>query len=173
MIEHELLLLGLLRQGPKHGYEIKTKVKQILSFFAGVEVKSIYYPLKVLKEKGFIDRRITKVGKRPKRIVYSLTYKGRKRFEALLGRSILELKRPQFSLDLSLYFLNYLKPASARKRLFARLKMLQKITLNMKRMPQVKEAKGYSSLSKILEHNIQMLKTEEKFLFKLIKSIPV
>ncbi|MDD3087269.1 MAG: PadR family transcriptional regulator [Candidatus Omnitrophica bacterium] len=171
MIEQELLLLGLLRQGPKHGYDIKTKVKQILSLFAGIQAKSIYYPLRVLEQKGLIAKKIGKVGNRPKRIVYTLTAKGKTRFEELLGRSLLELKRPQFSLDLSLYFLHYLKPISARNRLRARLRMLNRISLSMKKLGNLKKNKGHSSLSRILEHNTQMLTAEAKFLFTLIKTL--
>ena len=29
MIEQELILLGLLKESPKHGYEIKKKIKEI------------------------------------------------------------------------------------------------------------------------------------------------
>ena len=50
MIEHELLFLGLLKESPKHGYDIKLKIKEILSLFAGVELKSIYYPLRILEK---------------------------------------------------------------------------------------------------------------------------
>ena len=57
MIEQELLLLGLLKQGPKHGYDIKTKIKQILSLFAGVELKSIYYPLRILEKRGLVVKK--------------------------------------------------------------------------------------------------------------------
>ncbi|MBN2830915.1 MAG: PadR family transcriptional regulator [Candidatus Omnitrophica bacterium] len=172
MIEQELLLLGLLRQGPKHGYDIKIKIKQILSLFAGIRLKSIYYPLKLLEQKGLVAKKIAKVGNRPKRIVYTLTTKGKNRFEGLLGRSLLELKRPQFSLDLSLYFLHYLKPVSARKRLHARLRMLNKLSLSMEKMPEAKPGKAQPSLSCILEHNIRMLKAEELFLTALIKTLP-
>jgi DNA-binding PadR family transcriptional regulator len=42
MIEQELLFLGLLKEGSKHGYEIKKRIKEILSLFAGLEIKSIY-----------------------------------------------------------------------------------------------------------------------------------
>ena len=30
MIEHELLFLGLLKDGPKHGYEIKRQIEEEL-----------------------------------------------------------------------------------------------------------------------------------------------
>jgi len=170
MIEQELLLLGLLRQGPKHGYDIKTKVKQILSLFAGIQLKSVYYPLKVLKQKGLIAKKIAKVGKRPKRIVYTLTLKGRKRFEELLNKSLLELKRPQFNLDLSLYFLHYLKPLSAKRRLRARLHILNRVSAGIKKMVSLKGGRQVS-LSRILEHNLKMLEAESKFLSDLIKNL--
>ena len=64
MIDQELILLGLLRQGPKHGYEIKLKVREILSLFAGVQLKSIYYPLKILERKGLLTKCVVKKGKR-------------------------------------------------------------------------------------------------------------
>jgi DNA-binding PadR family transcriptional regulator len=171
MIEQELLLLGLLREGPKHGYDIKVKVKQILFLFAGIQLKSIYYPLEVLERKGLIAKKIKKIGKRPKRIVYTLTAKGKTRFNELLSRSILELKRPQFSLDLSLYFLHYLKPLSARRRLRARLSILNKISLGLMQMFESKTNRKHSSLSQILEHNLKMLEAESQFLSSLIKNL--
>ena len=171
MIEQELLLLGLLREGPKHGYDIKVKVKQMLFLFAGVEIKSIYYPLEVLERKSLVAKKIEKIGHRPERMVYTLTAKGKTRFNELLSRSILELKRPQFSLDLSLYFLHYLKPLSARRRLRARLSILNKISLGLMQMSKTGVNKKHSSLSRILEHNLKMLEAESQFLSSLIKNI--
>ena len=164
-------MLGLLREGPKHGYDIKVKVKQILFLFAGVQLKSIYYPLEVLERNGLIDKKIERIGKRPKRIVYTLTVKGRARFNELLSRSILELKRPQFSLDLSLYFLHYLNPLSARRRLRGRLSILNKISLGLMQMSKSKANNKNSSLSRILEHNLKMLEAESQFLSRLIKNL--
>ena len=170
MIEQELILLGLLRQSPRHGYEIKTNVRQILSLFAGVELKSIYYPLKVLEKKGLLTKRVGKAGRRPERFVYSLTPQGKKRFEELLNKSLLVIKRPQFSLDLSLYFLHYLKPASARRRLRGRLNMLNKLLRGMEKMARSKELQKTPALSRILEHNLRLLKAEESFLESLLNS---
>jgi DNA-binding PadR family transcriptional regulator len=171
MIEQELLLLGLLREGPKHGYDIKAKVKQMLSLFAGIQIKSVYYPLEVLERKGLIAKKIEKIGKRPERIVYTLTAKGRARFNELLNRSILELKRPQFNLDLSLYFLHYLKPLSAKRRLRARLSILNKISSGLIELSKNQEGKKNSPLSQILQHNLKMLEAESLFLSNLIKDL--
>jgi DNA-binding PadR family transcriptional regulator len=88
--------------------KIKKKIKEILSLFAGADVKSIYYPLRILEKKGLVAKRIAKLGRRPQRFIYTLTSKGNSRFQQLLAQSFLDFKRPQFSLDLSLYFLNYI-----------------------------------------------------------------
>ncbi|MFH1641197.1 MAG: PadR family transcriptional regulator [Candidatus Omnitrophota bacterium] len=169
MIEHELILLGLLRESPKHGYEIKRKIKEILTLFAGVDVKSVYYPLRILEEKNLVLKRINKQGKRPERFVYELTPKGRSRFDELLNKSLLDFKRPQFSLDLSLYFLHYMKAGIIKRRLRARMHILKRLSKSIRPMIENLKKKKTPSLSYIMEHNNLMIKTELKFLSSLIK----
>ena len=43
-----LIILGILKDGPRHGYEIKKLIKEELGIFTSSENKSIYYPLQVL-----------------------------------------------------------------------------------------------------------------------------
>lgn len=169
MIEHELLLLGLLKESPKHGYEIKTKIKDILSLFAGLDIKSIYYPLKMLEKEGLVAKDVRKKGKWPLRFVYSLTSKGENRFNELLNRSFLNFKRPRFSLDLSLYFLNYIEPQIAKRRLRGRKLVLKNLSKSLKQMiNSLKKEKSLAPVH-ILEHNLQMIEAESKFLSDLIK----
>ena len=171
MIEQELLLLGLLRQTPKHGYEIKIKVREILSLFAGVQLKSIYYPLKILEKKGLLTKQADKLGRRPERFVYCLTLKGKERFQMLLSKNLLNFKRPQFTLDLSLYFLSYLPVNLARRRLTARLSILKKISLGIEELLSSRALKSSLPNSRILEHNLCLLQAESAFLFSLLKKI--
>lgn len=170
-MDQEFILLGLLRQGPKHGYEIKVKVREILSLFAGVRLKSIYYPLKILEKKGLLAKAVVKKGKRPARFVYCLTSVGKARFEALLNKSLLDFKRPQFTLDLSLYFLSYLPVNLARRRLAARLSILKKISLGIEKLLNSRDLKGSLPHSRILEHNLCLLRAESVFLSSLLKKI--
>lgn len=172
MIGYELLLLGLLKECPKHGYEIKKRIKDILFLFAGIDLKSIYYPLRVLERKSLVIKRTTKKGKRPLRFVYSLTAKGKNRFQELLKKSFFNFKRPEFSLDLSLYFLNYIKPDIARRRLRGRIFILNRIAKGLKQMFKNQNKKGLStSLACILQHNLKMLEAESRFLAHLIKTL--
>lgn len=171
MIEQELILLGLLRQSPRHGYEIKVKARQILSSFAGVQLKSIYYPLRILEKKGLLEKRADKAGRRPKRFVYCLTKEGKKRFEMLLNKNLLDFTRPQFTLDLSLYFLNFIKPVLARRRLKKRLEILGKISSGIEKMLNTGELKESLAISRIMEHNLCLLRAESSFLRSLLKKI--
>jgi len=172
MIEQELLFLGLLKEGEKHGYEIKKRIKEILSLFAGLEIKSIYYPLRVLEEKGLVEKRIAKQPNRPSRIIYHLTDKGDARFNNLLLRSFLDFKRPRFSLDISLYFLRYVKPKVVKRRIQARIHLLERISRGLKQMIQsLKSKKSPSFLWLILEHNLEMVDTEVRFLERLLEQV--
>jgi DNA-binding PadR family transcriptional regulator len=171
MIGHELVLLGLLKESPKHGYEIKMKIKEIFSLFAGLDLKSIYYPLKVLERKGMVIKRIGKLGRRPQRFVYELTPKGLNRFNELLSESFLNFKRPEFSLDLSLYFLQYIKPKIAKRRLRARMHVLEKLSIDLRKLVNSLKKEHSSAWVNVLEHNLQMVETESKFLSDLIQTL--
>ena len=171
MIEHELMLLGLLKERPKHGYEIKRDIKDILSLFAGVEPKSIYYPLRILEHKGLVIKHLVRQSRRPQRIVYKLTVKGENRFKELLTKSLLDFKRPQFSLDLSLYFLDYIKSSIAKRRLRGRMLILKKLSNELKGMVDSLRRKKSLSLACILEHDLEMVETEARFLNRFIKTL--
>ncbi|MBM3249579.1 MAG: PadR family transcriptional regulator [Candidatus Omnitrophica bacterium] len=170
MIEHELLFLGLLREGPKHGYDIKIKIREILSIFAGIDLKSVYYPLRILEKRGLVTKRKIKSGRRPERIVYCLTPEGSARFEELLSESFLNFKRPQFSLDLSLYFLNYVRPQTAKRRLRARMLLLKRLLRSLHQAVNASRKEKPLTLTYILEHDLQMVETELKFLENLVRN---
>ncbi|MFH0738826.1 MAG: PadR family transcriptional regulator [Candidatus Omnitrophota bacterium] len=171
MIGHELILLGLLKESPKHGYEIKKKIKNILALFAGIDLKSIYYPLRVLEKKGMVEKHVSKEGRRPKRFVYTLTSKGQNRFQELLSKSFLNFNRPQFSLDLSLYFLDDIESAIAKRRLRARTQVLKTLSATLAKTINSLRLKKSSSLVRILEHDLQMIEAESRFLSSLIKTL--
>ena len=94
MIEHELLFLGLLKDGPKHGYEIKRLIDEELFPFVGLKIKSIYYPLTKMEKLGLIKKDVGREGKWPEKYVYSLTAKGVKSFDHLVTASFFSIERP-------------------------------------------------------------------------------
>jgi hypothetical protein len=89
----------------------------------------------------------------------------------LLNKNLLDFKRPQFTLDLSLYFLGFLKPALARRRLKKRLEISDKISSGIKQMFNSPELKNSLPLLRIMEHNLCLLRAESAFLGSLLKKI--
>lgn len=167
MIENELLFLGLLKDGPKHGYEIKRLIEEDLSRFVGLNIKSIYYPLKKMEKLGLINKEPDRSGNYPEKHVYSLTDKGNDIFAHLITESFLSIKRPYFDIDLSLYFLEYVDKTIARRQLRGRILFLKKI------ISQIQGVQSETDTSKkhlhiILEHNLDLVAAEIKSLQKLM-----
>ncbi|MCD6319156.1 MAG: PadR family transcriptional regulator, partial [Candidatus Desulfofervidaceae bacterium] len=99
----ELILLGLLKDKAKHGYELKRLIEEEIKPLTNVTLTSIYYTLEKLAQKGYLTFQREQEGHRPARRVYSLTPKGEKHLNKLLIRNFLLLERPFFNLDLVLY----------------------------------------------------------------------
>lgn len=170
MIEHELLFLGLLAEGPKHGYEIKRQIEEELALEIGLKIKSIYYPLKKLEEGGLIEKETGRQGRWPEKYVYRITSKGRKKFDELIGESFVSIERPFFQIDLSLYFLPLADKTMARRRLKVRLSLLRKIARDIAVLKEKSRSKSKSAYL-ILEHDLDLVAAEISSTEKLIQQI--
>ncbi len=166
----DLMFLGLLQEGPKHGYEIKKEINNVVSQFTGITMKSVYYPLKKLEEKGMVSRSVGRAGRRPEKYIYKVTRKGKEEFTKLLNKNFLIIQRPYLNIDLSLYFLHYVDPKIVRRRLENRLsglKGIKKWAENREKTLQ-KEKALYHMIA-ITEHSLEIVKFEMRFTEKLIK----
>ena len=170
MIEHELLFLGLLKEGPKHGYEIKRLIEEQLFPFVGLNIKSIYYPLKKMEQLGLVNKDVGREGKWPEKYVYSITPKGEKIFEHLITESFLSIERPYFNIDLSLYFLPYVDKKIAQRRLRARIIFLNRIKRDLENlMKNVKPSTQHLRI--ILGHDLELVAAEIRSISSLIETL--
>ena len=168
----DLVLLGLLKEGPKHGYEIRKTIERVISNFADLDTTSIYYPLRRLEKQGLLARKVGRKGKRPEKFVYKITLKGEKAFEKLLNDNFLTFQRPIFNIDLSLYFLPLVKSGIAKSRLRSRLRGMRKILHWLKeRKPELKNQKNSHHLLNIIDHQIELTKADIRFTENLIKNL--
>ena len=163
-VEQELIILGLLKDKPRHGYEIKKQIKKVISTFAVLEVESTYYSLNLLEKKGFVKRSARSGGKRPEKFVYSLTPKGDQRFLQLLTKSLIAAERPNFSFDIALYFLPYLPRDVALRRLRGRSRVLAKVEEALKGLGDRLADQASYHLKSIVDHNLELLHAEKKFI---------
>lgn len=167
MIENEMLFLGLLMDGPKHGYDIKRRITEELYPLVGLKIKSVYYPLQKMEESGLVAKDAGREGKFPEKFVYHITPQGRARFEQLISQSFATIERPFFNIDLSIYFLQHVDKKTARRKLRARLVFLKRILRQLEK--QLKLAFGSSrQLYIILEHDRDLVLAEINSLSRLL-----
>lgn len=89
----ELAVLGLLHDGPRHGYELRKLLNSMLGTFRAISYGSLYPALKDMLAKGWIaedgpaDAGAPALTGRRARIVYKLTAEGKEHFQQLLDES--------------------------------------------------------------------------------------
>ncbi|MBB1244331.1 PadR family transcriptional regulator [Streptomyces durbertensis] len=92
----EFAVLGLLREAPMHGYELRKRLNTSLGVFRAFSYGSLYPCLKTLVQQGWIAEEHASdavepltaqlTGRRAK-IVYRITAEGKERFEELLAQT--------------------------------------------------------------------------------------
>ena len=84
----ELPILGLLKEGPLHGYELKQRLENLVGYFGTLSYGSLYPMLSKLELRG----QVSKSGEEyTVRIVYRITPKGKERLASLMHDSAVPL----------------------------------------------------------------------------------
>ncbi len=169
MIENEFLFLGLLAEGPKHGYEIKRQLQEDLGPNIGLLIKSIYYPLQKMESTGLIEKEMaSRSGRFPLKFVYRITPKGRKKFDQLIEHSLVSIERPFFQIDLAFYFLPLVDKSMAKRRLKVRFTLLKKVR---KELTLLQSAAKTKILSMVLQHDLDLVEAEINSTQKIINQL--
>jgi DNA-binding PadR family transcriptional regulator len=80
----EILILAMLRQGPRHGYEIKKDIDRALGGMVALNNKTLYLALKHFEEIGAVTQQVIPQEGRPNRHLYELTERGSELLHAYL-----------------------------------------------------------------------------------------
>ena len=162
-----LIILGILKDGPHHGYEIKKLIKEELGIFSSSENKSIYYPLKIMEKKGLINKSTAQGQGKLLRYVYSITPRGEKEFLNLAMDALLSETRPFIDIDIPLYFLPHLEKREVMARLRLRKRFLEKVKSWL--ADNLEESQEFPSHRKLLlKHHLDLLNAEESFVDEII-----
>lgn len=168
----DLIILGLLMDGPKHGYQIKKLIREIAAKYASIENTSIYYPLRRMQKAGMLTEKHIKTKKHLEKFVYRISRKGKNAFRKMLYKNFLTLERPFINTDISLYFLRFTDKQMVSRRLKQRLDWLKHIEKWLRETESnLAKAKKKEPLFLIIRHNRELINTEIKFSRYLIKSI--
>lgn len=167
----ELVILGILKDGPKHGYEIKKLLKNVLGVFTSFESTSIYYSLNRLEEKGCLKKKSARKELHPEKHVYSLTSKGKSLLTQLLSDNFLSLNRPFVNVDLSIYFLPYIEKEDLEKKVKIRVRALERIKRWLEKRISEFPQNSPVHLKIIFEHNLCLINAEISFTKDFLKSL--
>ena len=168
----DLVVLGLLNEKPRYGYEIKTIIDHVMSHIIDVSSGSLYYTLKKLREQNLVEESATeKVGRRPERSIYQITAEGKRLFEVELPGVIFPHARPFFPLDMALYFFQFIDDKSKVRRLKMRLEYLKMVVGYIDE--NEKRYTGSAPLSHlfILHHHRHYNRMEQEFHERLLKEL--
>lgn len=103
----DLVLLGLLKESPKHGYEIKQVVDERMQRIARITSGTVYYTLRKLEQKGFVTKTRARSGRRPEKYVYEITATGEEEFKRLHRESFFVPENFYSAFNAGLYFIKY------------------------------------------------------------------
>jgi len=164
----ELAILGLLKERPMHGYELKKRLSYMLGHFWTVSYGSLYPALKRLEKSVAIERAYSVKEKTRNRNVYRITRKGEATFMRMLTENVSNASLANTEkFDLRMTFFQYLEPET-------RLELLE-----MRRMyleDQVAKFKAYRSTNKdedryrtgLLRHKVDQAKSDIRWLDRLM-----
>src|SRR6266568_2003108 len=121
----EILILAMLRQGPRHGYEIKKDIDRALGGMVVLNNKTLYLALKHFEEMGAVTRQVIPQEGKPNRHLYQLTERGIE----LLDAHLRDFGPEQAGVDAEFFtrvaFFEYLEPQERETILKKRLAYLE------------------------------------------------
>lgn len=160
-------MLGLVKAGPLHGYQIRKKIREGFGYFTGFTPQSVYYALKNLAKKQYLTKAREKVGARPEREIYRITEKGEKEFSRLMDKNLDNLYRPFFNVDFALFFLNYLDRSRVKEKIARQERTLRGIRVWARKGEKMRDF----PYSLIFRHMEKAVSCEIDFLKDLAKSL--
>ena len=158
-----LVILGLLRERPLYGYEIKQIIEEHMGDWTNIAFGSIYFALGKLAEEGFIKKIATEQeGKRPSRSVYQITQAGQDEFLRLLREALREVERHYYTIDIGLAFMEALPREEAQGYLRGRVAELKATLEHVQehRAEQLASQEVPSSAAAVFDHSLAHFQAE-------------
>ena len=123
----EYAVLGLLNEGPMHGYALRERLDSTLGPFWRIATSQIYSALHLLQQKGMTMMEVQAQPDRPPRNVYLITPQGREAYRAWCLSPVRHLRDMRVEFLAKLYFLHHSGSADV-------LSLIDKQTVFLKRL---------------------------------------
>lgn len=164
--QRDLVILGLLIEEQRYGYDIKNTVDAVMSHIIDVSSGSLYYGLRKLLEAGYVEEAaVEKVGRRPERSIYRVTEEGRTAFNKQLPETIFPQDQQHFAIDLALYFIDILDADEVDKQLKLRLESLRQAREYLSELLSIEHERKFQRRQRyILQHRLMFTNMETEFI---------
>ncbi len=169
MSKIDIVLLGLLSEQERHGYDILQQIeRREMRQWVGVSTQGIYKGLTRLEAKGLLEARVESGESHPDRNVYRITPAGAAHFGELAGRAISEPVKPHFPLLWGIGFGHLVDREELLKGLDKRREQLKPIRelLDALRIKH-KEAKHPITADAIIEYYMELIEMELTWMTRL------
>ncbi|MCU1513566.1 MAG: PadR family transcriptional regulator [Microbacteriaceae bacterium] len=120
----DIIILGVLRAGPVHGYELKRRVQR--PTLGALSNNSIYPALRRFESDGFVTKTVEEQDGKPSRKVYAITDAGRSHFMELISVLPPDLATSDEEFFVRLGFFEEVAPAGRAAILAARAAVIDR-----------------------------------------------
>jgi len=132
MTKNELVVLGLLKEMPMHGYQLYHEIeKRNMEAWAQVNLASVYNTLDRLRRAKMVEAKKEKPGKMPEREVFHITRKGKQKLATLVEEAITDDRMPDNNFCVGVAFLSGLSKKKALESLEVKRKVLKKVVAHL------------------------------------------
>lgn len=134
----EMAILGVLKEQPMHGYELRHYLSFIVGHIWQLSYGTLYPALRRLEKRGELNKQTIRDGRGPAKHVYALTAKGEESFLQMMGAvgSPTEISDPH-KFTLRLIFFRYLPSERRIGLLEERLAFLGEVRESLAEMEQM------------------------------------
>jgi DNA-binding PadR family transcriptional regulator len=166
-----LVILGILKNKPLHGYEIKHIIEKHMGDWTNIAFGSIYFALNMLNKEGYVEQdTVKKVGNRPSRSIYRITEKGKNEYMSLLRKTWETIERNYYPIDIALTFSHDLPENEVKDYIKKRIEYLEQTKNHIKehKKEQIIKKNVPKSAEFVFTHTEFHLEAEYKWLNSLL-----
>lgn len=166
------MVLGLLMEGEKHGYElVKAMDERGMLRWTPASKVAVYRCLSRLQGEGCLTSWVAREGSAPEKRVYALTSLGEERLRDLVYSLCASREPLRFGSCVGLPFLKYLERDAAVDALENRLQYIQGQAKRIRRERDMLQGLGDDIFWEILQHELAAYREEARWLARVIDKV--
>jgi DNA-binding PadR family transcriptional regulator len=172
MTKNELVVLGFLKEGPMHGYQLYHEIeKRNMEAWAQVNLASIYNTLDRLRKATMVEARKEKPGRMPEREVFQITCKGKQRLATLVEEAITDDRMPENNFCVGVYFLFGLSKKKALECIDVKRKQMRELAKHLEKVKADLDLQSPSNRKFLLRYGMEHVQLDIKKIESLKRKI--